>query len=215
MHVSFQAEMFHISGMLINVSIRSTCRVHYTYCELDMNYKIKNLHFVLHEQSLPAIIDLLCMSCCVGSLIHINSSQTVCPNEQAVFVCSNQDGVFVNWEMYTREGHIRSFSFNANFHPEGTIMRGTLAFIPFTAEVTSASTSSITTIVTIDVAIRLNGTIITCDRNTVTFDIHCKIILIYRSISYIFVSCPILSIILLSRSSRNTCKIATSTSIKY
>ena len=87
-----------------------------------------------------------------------------CDNVAAIFVCTNTDYAFVNWDLRTKSGQNYATSFNNN--PEGTLESTSLHNSTIIFNVTYNNRASINTTLTVMNPRNLNGTRITCRGTT-------------------------------------------------
>ena len=88
-----------------------------------------------------------------------------CSNDAVVFICTNTDYAFINWDLRTRGGQNYATSFFSN-NPEGTTESASLHHSTIVFNVTYNNRSSIGTTLTIQRPSSLNGTNITCRGKT-------------------------------------------------
>ena len=96
-----------------------------------------------------------------------------CDNGASIFVCTNTDYAFVNWDLRTESGQNYATSFSSN-NPEGTTESASLHHSTITFNVTYNNGSSISTTLTVMNPRSVNGTIIMCVRKQLTLIVPLK-----------------------------------------
>ena len=94
-----------------------------------------------------------------------------CSTCVVIYQCTNYRSTFLNWELalygLSLYGDFSHVGLNTLRHPGGTIIIDRIASYPVKYEVISANSTFISAIVTMDPA-QLNGTIISCNKITMT-----------------------------------------------
>ena len=105
----------------------------------------------------------------LGILVQVSGNTAICSNDIAVFWCTSDEFLFLNWEIRTRTQTSWSLFINAD-QPEET-MNGTLNSSLLVPQVTFTNGSFINATVTIIRPINLNGSTVMCNRGMLTLNI--------------------------------------------
>ena len=102
-----------------------------------------------------------------GTLEQINPSTLLCPTDEATFRCADYHNTNQYWNIRSQQGQfIISFSSSRTFI--GDLLKGHLGGFPLTVVVSFVNSSSIISTVILTNASHLNGTVITCNQESIT-----------------------------------------------
>ena len=99
----------------------------------------------------------------LGELALVGYRKVDCSTCEVIYQCTNYRSTYLNWQPSLNV----QFSYISQWHPEGTIIIDRIGSHPVKYEVISANTTLIRATVIMD-PVELNGTIISCNRVTMT-----------------------------------------------
>ena len=102
----------------------------------------------------------------LGELALVGYRKVNCSACEVIYQCANYRSTYLNWELSLNHQNSH-FNLNSYRHSEGTIIIDHIGQHPVKYEVISANTTFIRATVTMD-PVELNGTIISCNRVTMT-----------------------------------------------
>ncbi len=105
----------------------------------------------------------------LGELTKIEDTSIICPGDVAVYQCNVSNSVLA-WELYLMEDTI-TIVLEAN---RRSVCNDTLGSSPVSAQLIFENSTSLTSTLSLQVALQLNGTIVVCGGNTLTLNIKCK-----------------------------------------
>ncbi len=108
----------------------------------------------------------------LGELTKIEDYSIICPGDVAVYQCNVYDSVLA-WELYLMEDMI-TIGFEANGRSVGDVRYDTLRSSPVSAQLIFKNSTFLTSTLSLQVALQLNGTTVECGGNTLTLNIRCK-----------------------------------------
>ena len=95
----------------------------------------------------------------------------VCPEENAIFDCTRSDGTLIGWRVTSTCGSLDYETSFSSTNLVGHTRNVTLCSTALMFRVVSRSSSSISVTLTIHTPVQLNGSRISCRRQTVTLDV--------------------------------------------
>ena len=105
----------------------------------------------------------------LGRLVQVSGHSAICSNDTAVFWCTSGEFIFLNMEI--RIKRLTLALFFGDDDPVESTMSGTLNSSLVVGQVTFYNGSFVNATVTIKRPINLNGSTITCNRDTLTLTI--------------------------------------------
>ncbi len=97
----------------------------------------------------------------------MNDTNFFCPSEDVAFWCSSPD--FLDWRVDTANGNFFSTTFDSQFSMLGQVRQISLDITTAMASVEFINSSHIGSIVLFNNAALLNGTVIRCNQEIITF----------------------------------------------
>ncbi len=120
-----------------------------------------------------------------GELTRIQDTSIICPGDVAVYQCTVVDSS-LEWELYLLRDP-RSIVFR-NSEPVGDLRNETLGSSPVSAQLIFNNGTSLTSTLSLQVSLHLNGTNVECGGNTLTLNIRCKYHYYYHTVAIFFCS---------------------------
>ena len=106
----------------------------------------------------------------LGELTKIHDTSIICPGDVAVYQCTVSEPALA-WELHRMEDTIIiGFSSSRDVY----VRNDTLASSPVSAQLIFNNGTSLTSTLSLQVALHLNGTTVECGGNTLTLNIRCK-----------------------------------------
>ncbi len=103
-----------------------------------------------------------------GELIRIQDTSIICPGDVAVYQCT---GSALEWELQLF-GNTKLIVFRRSEHV-GDLHNETLGSSPVSAQIIFNNGTFLTSTLSLQVALHLNGTTVGCEGNTLTLNIRC------------------------------------------
>ena len=116
----------------------------------------------------------------IGSTILLDMKdprdEELCGSNKVVFVCINMMGPTIVWDISNMQQQVHS-SFNSNFDNIGKVYNYTIALSQVNAKLISGNSTYITSSLTIEEALHLDLSIISCNGNSTVLNIQrsCKL----------------------------------------
>lgn len=104
----------------------------------------------------------------VEKLSQLNPSKLVCPNNDIVFQCENQESTVSRWLIRSVEGFVYSFNFHRGINNVGESRGATF----YRAQVVFSNSSLLISLVTIINGTSYNGTYISCNDEHITLSLE-------------------------------------------
>ena len=92
-----------------------------------------------------------------------------CPSNEAVFICTNEEGPVIFWEISKRSNQVQ-FYLNTNFQTIGTVMREMMAPSLLSATLVSGNSSFVHSSLTITEPLNIDSSTINCNEEIVVLN---------------------------------------------
>ena len=119
-----------------------------------------------------------------GCLCELKWASFLCPFDEIVYICSNEEATAINWRLELLDGETLDLNLNSNFEHPGTSIHRQIHSSSVKAEVISGNKSSIVSSLTITVVtLEFNSSKIRCNGETTTLTLpECKLIFLRSSV---------------------------------